>query len=470
MSRKNLWYERLMVAIAAANLGLVGFDMTYVGLRDFWLRGVVSVGPVSFQVPVPPITQWYDPLKGIEPHRDTEQYLKSVQDLEASLLQSGLESPPVEVALKELQEASSKMIDSNWFEVAGKSGNLEKIKNRMRDRMDIKSSRQSFEAFWSRDYLKDKGVEKELKFFNDKIKPLLTTNYYRTTGENGLPTDNFWILDLPFIILFGLEFIARTFYLTRTNRDRNLKWLDAMLWRWYDILLLIPVWQWLRVIPVAIRLDQAEIISLDRIRDQATQGVVTNISEELTEAVLVQIIDQLQSGISTGSLTRWAMNTVNRPYQDINQRDEIREIITRILTVTVNQALPSVKPELEAVIRHAMEGILEQAPVYKGFKSIPVMGSIPSQMNEQLIATVTSGAYSALSNALEDQEAAELISIFVRKLGSAIVQGLQEGDSLDELQSLLTDLMEEVKVNYIQHDGSLGKTSKVETLLLETSR
>jgi hypothetical protein len=469
MSRKILWYERLMATIAVANLGFVGFDMTYVGLRDFWLRGGVSVGPVSFQVPVPPIPQWYDPIKGIEPHRDTEQYLKSVQDLEASLFQSGLDSPKVDEALKVLQDESSKMIEGNWFEVAGKSGNLEKIKNRMRDRMGMKSSRQSFETFWSKDYLKSKGVESELRFFNDKVKPLLLTNYYRSTGENGLPTDNFLMLDAPFIALFGLEFLARTFYLTR--RNRNLKWLDAMLWRWYDLLLLIPVWQWLRVIPVAIRLDQAELIHLDRIRDQATQGFVTNISEELTEAVLVQVIDQLQSGISTGSLTQWAMNSLNRPYQDINQRDEIREIITRILDVTVNQALPQVKPELEAVIRHAMEGVLEQSPVYKGFKSIPLMGSVPSQMNEQLISSLTSGAYEALSKALEDEQAAELISTLVRNLGSAMVQGLQEGNSLDELQGLLADLMEEVKVNYVKHDAQAEKRSTVDTeaLLLKTA-
>ncbi len=465
MSRKILWYERLMAAIAVANLGFVGFDMTYVGLRDFWLRGGVSVGPVSFQVPVPPIPKWYDSIKGIEPHRDTEQYLKSVQDLEASLFQEGLDSPKVDEALKVLKDESTKMIEGNWFEVAGKSGNLEKIKNRMRDRLGTKSSRQSFETFWSKDYLKSKGVESELRFFNEKVKPLLLTNYYRSTGENGLPTDDFWILDTPFIALFGLEFLARTFYLTR--RNRNLKWLDAMLWRWYDILLLIPAWQWLRVIPVAIRLDQAELIHLDRIRDQATQGFVTNISEELTEAVLIQVIDQLQSGISTGSLTKWAMNSLNRPYQDINQRDEIREIITRILDITVNQALPTVKPELEAVIRHAMEGVLEQSPVYKGFKSIPLMGAVPSQLNEQLISTVTSGAYDALSKALEDEKAAELISVFVRSFGSAIVQGLQEGDSLSELQGLLTDLMEEVKVNYIKHESV--STLESNALLLNTT-
>ena len=451
MPRKNIWYERLMVSIAMVNLGIVGFDISYVALRDFWLRGGVSIGPLTFQVPVPPIVKWYDPIKGIEPHRDSEQYLKSVEELEATLVKSGIDSPQSLAILKDLQNESSKMIDSNWFEGAGKTGNLEKIKNRMRDRIEMKSSRKAFETFWDKDYLKNKDITQEIAFFNAKIKPLLLTNYYRSTGENGLPTDNFWVVDFPFVLLFGAEFLARTFYLTRRHRDRNLKWPDAMLWRWYDVLLLIPIWQWLRIIPVVIRLDQANLIKLDRIRDQATQGFVSNIAEELTEAVLVQSINRLQSDISTGVLTRWAMNTINRPYQDINQRDEIREIIDRMLKITVNQALPQVKPELEAVIRHVMEGVLEQSPIYKGFKSIPLMGVVPSQLNEQLISSVTSGAYDALSQALDDQVAGELINQFVKNFGRAIIEGLQDGDSLDELQSLLSDLMEEVKVNYIQH-------------------
>jgi hypothetical protein len=328
----------------------------------------------------------------------------------------------------------------------------------------VKSSRQAFDQFWSREYLTQKGVEQELKFFETKIYPLIVTNYYRSTGENGLPTDNFWILDIPFVTLFGLEFLARTFYITRQNKARKLKWLDAMLWRWYDVLFLIPIWQWLRVIPVAIRLDQAQVIRLDRIRDQATQGFVTNIAEELTEAVLVQVIDRLQSGISTGTLSQWVIQSANRPYQDLNRRDEVREIIDRVLQVTVKQALPKVKPDLEAVIRHALEGVLETSPIYKGLKSVPLMGSVPSQLNEQLVSSVTAGAYDAIGKMLDDQVAAELISQFVKNLGKTIVEEFQEGDSIEELQALLTDLMEEVKVNYIKTSDAPPRNAEIQVL------
>jgi hypothetical protein len=430
----------MMAAIATANLAVVGFDLSYVALRDFWLRGTVGVGPVSFQVPLPPVTRVYDPVKGIEPHRDTEQYLSLVSDLKTKLPASGIASPEVEAQLKLLRDESAKMIEGNWFEGANKSGNLEKIKNRFRDRLDLKSSRQAFETFWSQDYLSKKGVDQEIKFFDEKIRPLISTNYYRSIGENGLPTDHFWLLDMPFVWLFGLEFLARTFYLTRRNKERNLKWLDAMLWRWYDVLFLIPVWQWLRVIPVAIRLDQSEVIRLDRIRDQATRGFVTNIAEELIQSA-------------------------NRPYQDLNRRDEVREIIDRVLQVTVKQALPKVKPDLEAVIRHALEGVLETSPIYKGFKSVPLMGAVPAQLNEQLVSSVTAGAYDALVKVLDDQVAAELVTQFVKNLARAIVEEVQEGDSIEELQSLLTDLMEEVKVNYVQQgSGESAKSANVKVL------
>ncbi|OUC12396.1 MAG: hypothetical protein B0A82_22780 [Alkalinema sp. CACIAM 70d] len=459
--RKNLWYERVMAIIAVANLGLVGFDLTYVMWRDFWLRGTIAIGPISFTVPLPPITQWYDPLKGIEPHRDTQKYLDTVDKLEQELQQGGIESPQVQARLQDLREQSSDMVTTDPFKVANKSGNLEKIKNRVREHIYGKNSdapsREAFKVFWSKEHLQ-KNVREEMQFFNQQIRPLIATNYYRSIGENGEFTNLFWILDAPFVALFALEYLGRTFYLTR--RFRNLKWLDAMLWRWYDLLLLIPMWQWLRVIPVAIRLDQAELINLDRIRDQATQGFVSNIAEELTEAVIVQVINQLQANIQQGTLSQWLLRSVNRPYVDLNDRDEIQELTSHVLKLTVYQVLPQIKPDLEALIRHSLEGVLEQAPLYKGFKTVPIMGGIPSQINEQLVATVTAGAYDAIIKALEDKKAAELLSQLLKNFGKVLVEELQKGKSIEEMESLISDLMEEIKVNYVNQIDSITEDIK----------
>jgi hypothetical protein len=455
--RKNLWFERVMAIVALTNLGLVAFDLTYVPGRDFWFRNL------------PNLTQQYDHVKGIEPHRDTQAYLDAVDALERDVQQSGLQSELVQTHLQDLRDRSSEIIESNPFALADKSGTLEKIKNRMREhifgqRRNV-SSRQAFATFWSQDYLIQNGVDSQLRFFDREIRPLVATNYYRAIGENGDFTDWFWLIDAPFIALFGLEFLARTFYLSR--RFKSLSWLDAMLWRWYDLFLLLPFWRWLRIIPVTVRLEHAGLINLNRIRAQASQGFVANISEDMAEVVVLQVINRVQSAIEQGEVTRWLMQSVNRPYIDLNQRDEVQELSTHLLKTTVYNVLPKIKPDLEALLRHNIETILSQSPVYQGLKTVPLVGDLPRQINERLVAEVTQGVYGAIVMALEDKVGTELINKLVKNFGQTLTTELQRERSLQELQSLATDLLEEVKVNYVRRlseedvEGILEETRQI---------
>lgn len=115
------------------------------------------------------ITQ-YDVIKGIEPNRDTQTYLKEVSLLEDSINQYGLNSPETEEILTKLREYSEDMIEQNPFAVASKSGTLEVIKNRMRDHMNKyidnpeDSAKLAFDSFWNTQHLQ-KQFPKELNFF-----------------------------------------------------------------------------------------------------------------------------------------------------------------------------------------------------------------------------------------------------------------------------------------------------------------
>jgi hypothetical protein len=469
--RKNLWFERTMAIVATVNLGLVGFDLTYVMWRDFWLRGTVSVfDVVKVKIPLPPIAPLYDPVKGIEPHRDTSQYLTALAHLERNLPQGGVRSTTVQQDLQELRERSGEMVQTNPFQAAGKSGTLEKIKNRMRERVygqahrnpKKESAKKAFETFWSADYLDQKGVESELKFFNAEIRPLIATNYFRSIGETGDPTDRFWIIDAPFVALFGLEFLARTYYLSR--RHRGLTWLDAMLWRWYDGFLLIPMWRWLRVIPVVLRLEDAQLVSWNRVRAQAAQGFVATIAEEMAEVVVVQVIDRFQASIQRGEITRFIVQATNRPYVDLNQRDEIKEIISHLLKTTVHNVLPELKPDIDAVIRNSMTAVLNQSPALQGLKLVPGWGEVSRQLNERLVAETTATAYNSLVAVLDDPAVTELAVQLVKNFGKNLTTELKQQEALQELQGLVNDLLEEIKVNYVQR---LAATD-VEAILEET--
>jgi hypothetical protein len=435
--RQNLTFERLMAIIATVNLSLVLFDLSYVPWRDFYLRNL------------PQITKIYDPVKGIEDHRETRNYLDTVDALMEQVSQTGLTSPEAQTKLAELDRLSSEMVDSNPFAAVNKSGNFEKAKNQMRDRIGKASAKQSFSRFWSQEYLLEQGWNREIEFFNREIRPLIATNYFRRIGENGEWMDNFWQIDLPFVLIFATELLARSFYLRR--RHPNLTWINAILWRWYDLFLIIPFMRWLRVIPVTIRLNQARLLNLQSIQQQINQSILANFAEDLTEIVVVRVINQIQGSIKRGDLTSWLMQKESvRTYIDINNINEVEAIANILVQTLVYQILPKIQPEIVAILRHNIATAINQAPVYRNLHHIPGVGDMQNQLSEQLATQITTNLYSAVTAALEDPEGAKLTSELAESFSKALGEELQQKHVMGEIQSLMSDFLEEVKLNYVQ--------------------
>lgn len=229
-----LFVEWGFYLLATVNIFMVVFDITYIPWRDFYLRKL------------PQITQIYDPIKGIEPKIETYNYLRTLDALEEQVRQTGLESSQVNSRLIQISRLSSEMIDSNPFAGVNKSGTLEKIKKRMRWHIGNESAKQSFATFWSQAYLLERGWNQEITFFNNAIRPLIATNYYRGLGENGEYIDIFWIIDFPFNIIFIVELLLHSLYVSKKT---NSSYRKALMTRWYDFFWLIPKghWAWLRV-------------------------------------------------------------------------------------------------------------------------------------------------------------------------------------------------------------------------------
>jgi len=437
---RHLWFERLMAIAATVNLGLVLFNLSYVPWRDFYLRKL------------PGLTRVYDPIKGIEPHRDTSDYLKTVNALKEQVSQTGLQSPQAETLLQELRRQSVEMIQTNPFALANKSGTLEQIKNRMRDRIykksykGKKSASIAFTIFWSRAHLSAYGWQPESKFFDKRIQPLIETNYYRHIGENGEFIDYFWLIDLPFIILFGLEFLARTWTIKR--RHRGLSWLEAMLWRWYDILLLLPFWRYLRVIPVTIRLHQADLVDLHSVEQQISRGLVTNFAGELAEVIVIRVINQLQGSIQRGEVTRFLFQKENRSsYTGTN--NDVEAIASLLVHLGIYQVIPKIQPDIEAILCHNIETVLNQSPLYQGLQNLPGLGNLRTQLIEHLATQVTQNTYKALVAAVEDPVGAKLSNQLMQHLSEALKSEVQKKQTLQKIQGLVLDMLEEIKLNYV---------------------
>ena len=475
----NLWFEKIMAIIAVLNFLLVIFDFSYVPLRDFWLNGQVKLGAIrsayirteGIKLDLIPVTLskiilQYDDVKGIVPHRMTEQYIAKVDQLkqELELVNNDWDSPAVKNILGELRRRSIEMIQNDSFAEAGKSGNLERIKNIMREHLpnEEKSSKQAFWQFWTKEHLQNRWAE-EYNFYNQEIKPLMATNYYRHIGENGGYINNFGYIDFPFGMLFGLEFLARTWYISRTRI--GISWRDAMLWRWYDLFFIFPLWRWLRIIPITIRLNQARIISLRAVEKQISQGIVAGIAEDVTEVVTIRLINQIQTSISQGDIGKLVEGNKSNSYIDLNNTNETAEIIKILAETTVNHVLPAIRPEAETLLQYSINKALAQTTAYQGLRILPGGDRIITRLTQQLVTQ----SYEVLSNTLqailqEDEQFEKLLNSLFANISQSFTTEIKAQKSLTQIEALLVDFLEEVKINYVQRLSS----EDVEQILEQT--
>jgi hypothetical protein len=414
------------------------FDLTYIPCRDFYFRNLPSV------------VREYDRFKGIEPHRETERYLNAVEQLKLTVKQTGLASSQTLSWLQELDTLSVSMIQNNPFQVAGKTGNLEKIKNEVRDRVHNQSAKGAFATFWSQDYLTKAGWRRELQFYEQKIKPLIITNYYRRLDESGIYIDNFWQIDVIFIGIFAGELFGRVYDLCR--HDRRLSWQQAIIRRWYDLILLLPFARFLRIIPVVIRLNQAKLINLDFIQSELNSLFVGQIVNELTDAVIVQVLQQTQGAMRQGQFTKTIGGYFQRPHVDLNNINEIEAIVELILEIVVYRVIPKVQPDLEAIFQHLFHKALLESPAYRNLQLLPGIGELPAQAIDRAIKEVSTSIYTALTKVLEDPTSGKLSRRLAENLSSSIGDEIQRGQTVIKIESLLYDLLEEVKVTYSSKD------------------
>ncbi|WP_413161539.1 hypothetical protein ACL6C3_23325 [Capilliphycus salinus ALCB114379] len=434
-----------MALLALINFILVLFDISYIPLRDFYFRYT------------PKITQFYDPVKGIEANRETETYIKTVEQLQRQALEFGLNSPEVNQTLEDLRTQSVNLINEDPFAIANKSSILEKIKNQMRTKVpgSQKSAKEAFRIFWSPTYLIQEDFQEQLEWFDEEVIPLMEVNYYRRINENAQFIDDFWKIDLIFILVFLVEFILRTYLIGR--RFVSFTWFDAMLWRWYDVFLFIPFWRWLRIIPVTIRLEQVGWLDIERVRVQAIRGVLTSFAQELTEIVIVQAINQLQNNIESGEFFKQFFESQKRRYIDLNDINEMEVLATRLVQITVYKAIPQVQPEIEAVLRYSIQSAVQESPISQRFKQIPGLQDLPKQISDRLVNELSKLAvegpqntYESVKNAMEDPVGTRLSNELVRHFGAALGREIQKEQSITEIESLLVAFLEEFKINYIQ--------------------
>ncbi|PZV12843.1 MAG: hypothetical protein DCF20_16820 [Pseudanabaena sp.] len=441
----------------------------------------------------------YDIIKGIEPYVETENYLKKVAELRTYLEFQGMQSKSIAILLAELRGLSNKLVDSNYFGQSNEVGNLAEIKHRMKrhvfkrdpdkyrelspslkllDSLGVLeflapellwadlSTKDAFQEFWSERNFRDLGWQTELNFFDDRIAFLLRSNYYRHISANNKPIDRFWLLDLPWNFLFGLELLIRIVIMHRRDRYSFFKAVEK---RWYDLFLLLPVLAPLRIITAIIRLEDARLINLDKLNLRLRLGFVSSFAKELVQVVIGQGIDFLQSYLGGGGLKRAIIKQDDIPkpdYVDLNDTNEIKAIGNQLIEIIACKVLPEIHDDLEAWLQYQVEQAMHKSSLYKKLERIPLLRRLPNKIKDNLVNQIVTAitespkkSYEASHNGVPDVVGEELQKRLVKSFSSKLQTELKQEHTLEEIESLLSYLLEEIKVNFLNRpaDDNLKK-------------
>ena len=447
----NRW-DQVLALIAALNLIWVIFDVTYIPLRNFWLqRTLYPLPSINLALPLPwlpDITPLYDPLKGIEVHRDTMSYVEHFRRLETTSSTLGINSQAARQLRLEMVVRNSQLVDENPFISSGNVGAFEKLKNRLRARAEMDSAKQAAAYLLSDRYLSKHDWGQERQFWNTKILPLAETNYSRGIDENGMPIDLSWRIDIPFQILFLLDILVRTLRLKR--RFPAIAWRDALLRRWIDLPLLIPFWRLLRVVPVTERLSRAQLLNLEPLRAAVSRGVVAVLALELFEVITLRVLDAMQGIVRSPNLPDRILRLCSHQSVDSSEERELAELLRLWLPLILTQVGPGMRPQLVALFGHALQRNLDALVLPAPLRELPGVQKAESELSRQLAAGMVDSLLGLSKSAgdqlgQKDQVLEDLGIQALDRFWEELARTLEQGVVLERSQELLVAFLEEFK-------------------------
>nr|RNJ65736.1 MAG: hypothetical protein EDM05_29775 [Leptolyngbya sp. IPPAS B-1204] len=190
--------------------------------------------------------------------------------------------------------------------------------------------------------------------------------------------------------------------------------------------------------------------------------------KQLIQVVGVHAIDLSQDAIRRGDVMQWLLYPkLRREYIQVNNQNEINIIVKRITDIIIHQVIPQIQPDLELFLNYTLHHIiLEQFPGYTQLRYAPVIGRLPQRTTERITKNLSEGAYQSLVQVWEDPEVAEMTVNLAQNFRDALAAELKKKHNVQEIEDLLIDLLEEIKINYVQRLTDVD----IEQIVDETER
>ncbi|MBX7056697.1 MAG: hypothetical protein K1X75_01435 [Leptospirales bacterium] len=447
-------YELLYCAILLINLTLVFFDASYLmrvpythlTVRDLYLQYF----PIELHYrydsedyqrnpqlrlsgqEYDPLLLFYDPIKGIERHRSTDEYLEAYEHLRRFLSDGrSLESEEGQALLLQLSDRSVAMIESDPFVTAHKSGSLELIKNRMREHFALDSGKQSFRRFFSLENLSVERREAELDYFDRAILPTIRSNYFRWIDEDGEPKDHFHRFDLYFVAFFWLDFLGR--WILALWRREHRRWFLFPVRQWHEVFLLFPpdhaaIFRLLRIIPFFSRMRENNFLPDSGLAPEIIHDNAAVIAEEISGMVLVNILAQIQTIVRERGLKE--LVSLN----DEGALDELQDLLETQATLISKRVVPEIQPKITELVQYSLRRAMDRwiaSPIGPGVRLA--------------LANVNSHVARGLESALAEEAGQERMAEITRSFIHTLLQEISKEENVRVLETQIAQLLEGVK-------------------------
>jgi hypothetical protein len=417
---RSLW-DLFMVWVVLVNLTLILFDLTYL-----WLR------PIYFKY-VPVVTRVWDPVLGIEPHPLTGELIDKAAVAEQQL-KLAPRSQDLEATVEDLRALTIRVFSENPFERSGQTEKLVAIGEgmaRVTDRTAVDFSEPEtvtavVNDFWTGP---PELLRHRLELFDKNFRPLLAVNYFRGYDLNGNLVNHFWKIDLPFLILFWIEFMVRWFLAVK--RQTYARWYFFPIFYWYDLLSLIPVTalrplRLLRVVSIYMRLRQSELSRVGSdLLSRAIAYISNIITEEVSDRVAVRILSEFGEEIADGTHIRIARNTVEPRREEIQQVlvEQIRDILTDEETIE----------RFRELLQLNLEKAVDES---ESLRALPVPHIVVKPVVHAVGEVILDTTLETVEATIESPEGEEAVSA----VASSILENIFYGPALAHIESLAKDI------------------------------
>lgn len=416
LSLRLIW-DLFMIFLAVVNLGLIAFDLTYL-----WLR------PQYFQYATG-LTDLYDPVKGIYPHPMIERYFALVDRL------PNITSPEKRQEIQEkLLLVSQEMLRHDAFVESGQTTNLIQAQNAMRAIADIQPADEDmFVTFWSLDELDE--VKRRTQF-NDQVRPLLKACYARKRSLSGHYVDRFLLLDLPFLILFVVEFLVR--WAVALRRKTYQKWFVFPFYNWYEILGLIPLVQFrvfrlFRIASIYLRLRRSELTRIGE--DFITRKIKRYsdiITEEIADRVAVRILSEIQEEIRSGTSVEIIQSAL------LAKQKEVKKAVLQSIRQTMSD--PIIVENLSHLVQNSLKNASSQ---FASLKMVPRF--IKETVTRDIGLAIFHAIIQSLSHPIPNAQDKDALEDILDKVLDDILRSLGENNAAQLFQDIALLILENTK-------------------------